>query len=162
MCPLINTPCVFVFCLGGPGPLRLRAGVHLPRNQKHSALIIPHNNTTRSVELVTPIKNATNIPVTICARLFPSIPWVHTSFKTRLQHKQRTIVQSSGRLGFRRSSKKSWLGLALSTAVLHVSPGVRHRARPPLAAESVASGVDATLCAAACPPLDMPTHRLTA
>ena len=56
------------------------------------------------------------IPVTICARLFPSKPWVHTSFKTRLQHKQRTIVQSSGRLGFRRSSKKSWLGLALSTA----------------------------------------------
>ena len=58
----------------------------------------------------------TIVPVTICARLFPSKPWVHTSFKTRLQHKQRTIVQSSGRLGFRRSSKKSWLGLAMSTA----------------------------------------------
>ena len=54
--------------------------------------------------------------MTICARLFPSKPWVHTSFKTRLQHKQRTIVQSSGRLGFRRSKQKSWLGLALSTA----------------------------------------------
>ena len=58
------------------------------------------------------------IPVTICARLFPSKPWVHTSFKTRLQHKQRNIVQSSGRLGFRRRSKKSWLGLALSPAVI--------------------------------------------
>ena len=52
-----------------------------------------------------------NIPVTICARLFPSKPWVHTSFKTRLQHKQRTIVQSSGRLGFRRSKQKKLAGV---------------------------------------------------
>ena len=28
---------VFVFLLGGPGPLRLRAGAHSPRDQKHTA-----------------------------------------------------------------------------------------------------------------------------
>ena len=57
-----------------------------------------------------------------------SKPWVpHTqkNFKTRLQHKQRTIVQNSGRLGFRRSKQKKlagdgavyrWLGVAMEAS----------------------------------------------
>ena len=92
-----------------------------------------------------------HIPVTICARLFPSKPWAHTSFETRVQHKQRTIVQSSGRLGFRRSKQKKLAGVGavyrcrLSTGG---SGGVRRGPRPPLAADRVASWVDMAGCAA--------------
>ena len=63
-----------------------------------------------------------HIPVTICARLFPSKPWAHTSFETRLQHKQRTIVQSSGRLGFDWLKEKKLAGVGAVPGCLGVAP----------------------------------------
>ena len=58
------------------------------------------------------------IPVTICARLFPSIPWVHTSLKPWVHTSFKTVgAHKAKQRTLRVSSKKSWLRSALSTAV---------------------------------------------
>ena len=65
----------------------------------------------------TAVTQIINIPVTICARLFPSVPWVHTSFKTVGAHLLKTVgAHEAKQRTLRVSSKKSWLRSALSTA----------------------------------------------